>query len=217
MGHVQSVRRRTRSIPVQSAVVAAGAWVLWILLFPTHPWSKHISNVGLTVMPLVAAGQCARQARGAGARLRRGWFLMCGSCLAWGLGMVVWTGYESIGGRDVPFPSAADLGYLATVPLAVAALLIFPTAPQRRAAQARTVVDGLVIGASLLIVSWTLALGPVVHGGGDGPLAAVIAIAYSLGDVIMATIVLFAMARSRLGSPRSIRPKATLSSTVSQG
>ncbi|HEV7536035.1 MAG TPA: hypothetical protein VGP90_10400, partial [Acidimicrobiia bacterium] len=94
-----------------------------------------------------------------------------------------------------------DVGYLATVPLAVAALLIFPTAPQRRAAQARTVVDGLVIGASLLIVSWILALGPVVHGGGDGPLAAAIAIAYPLGDVITATIVLFAMARTRLGSP----------------
>jgi hypothetical protein len=115
--------------------------------------------------------------------------------------MAVWTGYESIGGRDVPFPSVADLGYLATVPLAVAALLIFPTAPQRLAAQARTVVDGLVIGASLLIVSWILALGPIVHGGGAGPLADVIGIAYPVGDVIMGTIVLFAMARSRLGSP----------------
>jgi len=25
--------------------------------------------------------------------------------------MVVWTAYESIGGRDVPFPSLADVGY----------------------------------------------------------------------------------------------------------
>jgi hypothetical protein len=181
--------------------VAAGAWVLWILLLPVHPWSKHISNLGLTIMPLVAAAQCAVQARGVAGRLRQGWWLMGGSCLAWGLGMVVWSSYESLGGRDVPFPSLADVGYLATVPLAVAALLIFPTAPQRMAAQVRTVVDGLIIGASLLIVSWILALGPVVHGGGAGPLADVIGIAYPLGDVIMATIVLFAMARSRLGSP----------------
>jgi hypothetical protein len=202
MEHVNSLWRQARSQPLLSAsAAAAGAWVLWILLFPTHPWSKHISNIGLTVMPLVAAVQCVRQARGLGGRLRRGWMLMGASSLAWGLGMAVWTSYESIGGRDIPFPSAADLGYLATVPLAVAALLLFPTAPQRRAAQARTVIDGLVIGASLLIVSWILALGPVVRGGGAGPLADVIAIAYPLGDVIMATIVLFAMARSRLGSP----------------
>jgi hypothetical protein len=193
---------RVRSKPVLAAgAVVAGAWIVWIVLWPTSPWSKHVSNVGLTVMPLVAAAQCARQARGLVGRLRRGWLLLAGSCLAWGLGMAVWTAYESIGGRDVPFPSLADVGYLATVPLAVAALLIFPTAPQRRAAQARTVVDGLVIGASLLIVSWILALGPVAHAGGDGPLAAAIAVAYPLGDVIMATIVLFAIARARLGSP----------------
>jgi|SRR5579884_478664 len=192
---------RARSKPLLSAgAAAAGAWILWILLFPANPWSKHVSNVGLTVMPLVAAGQCVRHARGLAGRLRRGWMLMGGSCLAWGLGMVVWTTYESILGRAVPFPSPADIGFLATVPLAVAALLIFPTAPQRPAAQARTVVDGLVIGASLLIVSWILALGPVVHQGASA-LADFLAIAYPLGDVIMATIVLFAMARSRLGSP----------------
>lgn len=202
MGNITSLWQRASSRPVLGAsAVAAAAWVLWILLLPTHPWSKHISNLGLTAMPLVAAAQCAVQARGVAGRLRRGWLLMGGSCLAWGLGMVVWSGYESLGGRDVPFPSLADVGYLATVPLAVAALLIFPTAPQRLAAQVRTVVDGLVIGASLLIISWILALGPVVRGGGAGPLADVIGIAYPLGDVVMGTIVLLAMARSRLGSP----------------
>ena len=201
MGNVTARSDRLRSKALLSAGAAAGAWILWILLFPTNHWSKHVSNVGLTVMPLVAAAQCAHHARALAGRLRRGWLLMGGSCLAWGLGMVVWTAYESILGRDVPFPSLADVGYLATVPLAVAALLIFPTAPQRPAALARTLVDGLVIGASVLIVSWILALGPVVKGGGAGPLADVLAIAYPLGDVIMATIVLFAMARSRLGSP----------------
>ena len=202
MENLISLGRRMRAKPwLSAAALAAAAWVLWILFLPVHPWSKHISNLGLTVMPLVAAVQCAVRARGVTGRLRQGWLLMGGSSLAWGLGMVVWSSYESLGGRDVPFPSLADVGYLATVPLAVAALLIFPTAPQRMAAQVRTVVDGLVIGASLLIVSWILALGPVVRGGGSGALADVIGIAYPLGDVIMATIVLFAMARSRLGSP----------------
>jgi hypothetical protein len=196
---------RQRGAGLRAATIAlaavAGTWVLWILFLPTHPWSKHVSNVGLTVMPLLAAAQCARQAQGVSGRLRRGWLLMAGSCLAWGAGMVVWSSYESIGGRDVPFPSLADLGYLAAVPLAVAALLTFPTAPQRRAAQIRTVVDGFIIGAALLTVSWILALGPVVRSGGTGPLADVIGIAYPLGDVIMGTIVLFAIARSRLAGP----------------
>jgi hypothetical protein len=202
MGNLEVLGGRVRTNPVLAAAVAAAvAWVVWILLLPAHGWSRHISNVGLTVMPLVAAARCALQARNMTGRLRRGWFLLGGSCLAWGLGMVVWTGYESIGGREVPFPSAADIGYLATVPLTVAALLLFPAAPQRRAAQARTVVDGLLVGASLLVVSWVLALGPVVRGGASGPLAAVIGIAYPVGDVIVGTIVLYALGRSRLGSP----------------
>jgi hypothetical protein len=201
MENAAAVWARVRPKPrLGAGAAAAGAWILWILLFPTNHWSKHISNVGLSIMPLVAAVQCAYHARGLTGRLRRGWLLLAGSSLSWGLGMVVWTTYESILGRDVPFPSLADVGYLATVPLAVAALLIFPTAPQRLAAQARTVVDGLVIGGSLLIISWILALGPVVHQGA-GALADFLAIAYPLGDVIMATIVLFAIARSRLGSP----------------
>src|SRR5260370_37232 len=38
MGHVDSLWQRVRSQPVLAAsAIAAGAWVLWILLFPTHP------------------------------------------------------------------------------------------------------------------------------------------------------------------------------------
>src|SRR5581483_8332318 len=128
-------------------------------------WARARSNPLLSAGAAAAGAQCARHARELAGRLRRGWLLMGGSCLAWALGMVAWTTYESVLGRDVPFPSLADVGFLAAVPLAVAAVLIFPTAPQRLAAQARTVVDGLVIGSSLLVVSWVLALGPVVRGG----------------------------------------------------
>src|SRR5262245_36993361 len=130
MAHVKSLAERIGAKPFLSAsAVVAAAWVLWILFLPTHPLSKHISNLGLTVMPIVAAVQCVRRGLGVSGRLRQGWLLMGGSSLAWGLGMVVWSSYESIGGRDVPFPSLADVGYLATVPLGVAALLIFPHAP----------------------------------------------------------------------------------------
>src|SRR5256885_16844510 len=97
-------------------------------------------------MGVVAGALRAGQARALGGRLRRGWALMAGSCLAWGLGMAVWTAYESIGGRDVPFPSLADVGYLATVPLAGAAPLIFPPAPRAGPLRAGRGSTGLASG-----------------------------------------------------------------------
>ena len=67
MEHVISLRDNIRSKPhLTAAALAAAAWVLWIVLLPAHAWSKHISNLGLTVMPLVAAWQCARPGVGPG-------------------------------------------------------------------------------------------------------------------------------------------------------
>ena len=34
------------------------------------------------------------------------------SALSWGSGQAAWTWYETVLGRDVPFPSMADVGYL---------------------------------------------------------------------------------------------------------
>ena len=59
----------------------------------------------------------------------RAWRLLGLACLSWGCGQAAWTWYESVLGREVPFPSIADIGYLAFVPLAAAALLAFPSVP----------------------------------------------------------------------------------------
>jgi len=47
----------------------------------------------------------------------------------------------------------------------------------------RSVLDGLVIAASLLLVSWAVVLGAVFRAGGTN-LADVIGLAYPVGDVV---------------------------------
>ena len=71
---------------------------------------------------------------------------------------MVWTYYESFAGRDVPFPSYADLGYLLAVPLLVTGLLLLSSGPRHAAGVARTVLDGLVVATALLLVSWEVVL-----------------------------------------------------------
>jgi diguanylate cyclase (GGDEF)-like protein len=56
-------------------------------------------------------------------------------------------------------------------------------------------VDGLIIGSSLLLLSWATALGATLRAGGD-TLAVAIGAAYPLGDVLMASLVVLLLTRA---------------------
>jgi hypothetical protein len=128
--------------------------------------------------------------------LRRAWRLLGAACLSWGLGQVVWTYFELVAKTD-PFPSLADLGFLCTVPLLVAGVLAFPTAPIGPAVRLRTLLDGLLIAVSLLFLSWATVLGDAYHGATTSGLEKAFALAYPLGDICAATIALLLLVRGR--------------------
>ena len=175
-------------------------WIGWLLLEPRADSTAHVSNLGLTLMPSIAGVRCLRRSRSLEGRIRRAWWLLGLSALAWAAGMGVWTWYESAMGREVPFPSAADLGYLGAVPLAVAGMLAIAT--QRMTSLLRAILDGLVIAASLLFVSWALVLGPVFRAGDGSLVAQLISLAYPFGDLVTITIVLVALPRCQGGGVR---------------
>ncbi|TMD18352.1 MAG: diguanylate cyclase, partial [Chloroflexi bacterium] len=126
---------------------------------------------------------------------------MAASALSWGAGEVVWSYYELLVGQQGPFPSFADLGYLLAVPLAIAGVLYFPSAPTRATSLARTILDGLLIAGSLLIISWSTVLGAVYRSGSGDLVAQLIGLAYPAGDVVIATMLVILAARA----PRSTR------------
>jgi diguanylate cyclase (GGDEF)-like protein/PAS domain S-box-containing protein len=161
--------------------------------------TQAISNFGLIVAAIAAGLTCLRTARFCSRQQERMWKLMGASALCWGLGQTAWTWYETVLGREVPFPSLADVGYLAAPPLAVAALISLPFAARSLAGRLRQVLDGLMIAASLLLASWVLVLRPLFRSGGDDLLSQVISLAYPIGDVVVGTIVLFVLARARMG------------------
>jgi diguanylate cyclase (GGDEF)-like protein/PAS domain S-box-containing protein len=161
--------------------------------------SQAISNFGLIAAAGAAGITCIRTARFSSPRQSRMWKLMGASALSWGSGQAAWTWYETVLGREVPFPSLADVGYLAAPPLAAAALITLPFAARSLAGRVRQVLDGLMIAASLLLVSWVLVLRPLFRSGGDDLLGQVISLAYPIGDVVVGTIVLFILARARMG------------------
>jgi diguanylate cyclase (GGDEF)-like protein/PAS domain S-box-containing protein len=162
--------------------------------------TQAISNFGLIAAAGAAGITCIRTARFSSPQQERMWRLMGASALSWASGQAAWTWYETVLGRDVPFPSLADVGYLAAPPLAAAALISLPFAAPSLAGRLRQVLDGLMIAASLLLASWVMVLRPLFRSGGDNLLSQAISLAYPIGDVVVGTIVLFVLARARMGS-----------------
>ena len=109
---------------------------------------------------------------------------------------MIWTSYES-SGREVPFPSYADVGYLGLPPLAAIGLLLLPSAIQTLAGRIRTVIDGMMIAGAVFLCSWVLVLDQVYAAGGDGLFATTISLAYPLGDVVLISIALYVLLRGR--------------------
>jgi diguanylate cyclase (GGDEF)-like protein/PAS domain S-box-containing protein len=198
-----------RSLPAQRRFAAECATlaVLAVLWLASLVWglggpraTQAISNFGLIAAAGAAGIACLMTARWSTPQHRRMWKLLGASALSWGSGQAAWTWYETVLGRDVPFPSLADVGYLAAVPLAAAALLSLPFAAQSLAGRVRQVLDGLMIAASLLLVSWVLVLSPLFRAGSEGIIPQAISLAYPIGDVVVGTIVLVMVARARRGS-----------------
>ncbi|MDP9225432.1 MAG: GGDEF domain-containing protein, partial [Actinomycetota bacterium] len=177
--------------------------VAWCLFLSTHPRTdagQWFSNVGLVLAPLyacVCATHRALQLRG---HQRWGWAALALSALSWSLGQTVWGVYESFLGREIPFPSYADLGYLGALPFLFLGLCLLPRSRLSTATRVRGVLDGLVIATALLMVSWELVLGQTLLAGSGSLLTQGIGLAYPVGDVVSATLALVLVARLRHGS-----------------
>ena len=188
-----SGRTSTPHLSVTVVALVTLAWVVLLLSSTAEPrQAQLVSNVGLVASALAAGVAAIRRSRLGEGAMRRFWFLIGAAAGSWGCGQAVWTWYESILGREVPFPSPADIGYLGMPVLATAALLSLPLAAPTLAGRARTILDGLTVAASLLVCSWVLVLEPVFRAGSEGRLLEqAISLAYPVGDIVLITIVIY--------------------------
>src|SRR5438128_575646 len=185
-------------------LIALTVWAVFSLFFAAwllFNWggvitTERFDDIGEFLIAFLAAGACAYTAAQHQGRTRLAWALMAASAIAWGAGQVVWSYFELLKGQQVPFPSLADLGYLTAMPLAIAGVLCFPAAPSRAVSVVRTVLDGLLIAGSFLILSWATVLGAVYRAGSDGLAGNLIGLAYPVGDVLIGTMVVILAARA---------------------
>lgn len=188
---------RPFAIGAVPAVLGASALTVWLgFTIGGQSVTTAVSDIGQAVPALAAAGTCGWAASQSRKRMRAAWTLLAFSAGAWGAGEIVWTYYTVILGVAVPFPSAADAGFLAAIPFAVSGVLFFPSAPTRGTTRARAVLDGAIVALSLLFVSWALGLDEIYRQSHSGAVDLVIGLAYPVGDIVILTVLFVAFSRS---------------------
>ena len=159
-----------------------------------------LSNGGQLLAAALASAGCYLASRRRTSVRARAWRWLSAGTGAWAAGQLVWSYYEVVLDQEVPFPSLADVGFLLFPVLAAVGLVIWLGGQgDQLVARGRDVLDGLIIAGSLLVLSWVTALGSVVSAGGDGWFSLTLSLAYPVGDLVVATLVLLALARGSSG------------------
>jgi diguanylate cyclase (GGDEF)-like protein/PAS domain S-box-containing protein len=134
--------------------------------------------IGLSgVLAIVAGVIINRAAR------KTPWLLLAGANLSFAAGQLSFLTLTKLG-VIVPFPSFADVLYLACYPLYAAGLLIFIRwrSPYH---DRRSLIDALTLTVGLALLSWLYLILPYAHNADLTWLQKSTSIAYPLGDVLM--------------------------------
>jgi hypothetical protein len=179
-------RRLTRLSLLAGLLVAAFALTMGTGVGP------EVSDHGLCVGAIAAAVACLLRARSLSGRARWGWALIGSGVFSWGLGQSTRIVLDT-----VPLPSVADVGYLGMYVLTPIGLLVLHSVAHALANRVRSVLDGLMIAASLVMVSWIFVIAPLIAAERKASAALIVSLAYPLGDIVIVTMVIYMLAQQR--------------------
>ncbi|MGC1164589.1 MAG: GGDEF domain-containing protein [Solirubrobacterales bacterium] len=144
---------------------------------------------------VVCAGlACLTRARDAD-RERAAWIFIGASVLAWAAGEIYWTAYIEAN-PDAPYPSPADVGYLAFYPLAAAGLYKLLRA-RANELDWRLWMDGLIAALGTAALGAALIFEFVADRTSGSALQVATTLAYPLGDIILLSLVVGIAALTR--------------------
>jgi len=156
--------------------------------------------VGVVVVALgLLAARRARTAAG-----RRAWLLISFAFASFCIGDILWFWMEVVLGAS-PYPSIADLGYLAFYPLLLVGLLAQPRERPENLLRAALDLAIVIVGTGTVV--WYLILAPVAAAASSDGLTSLLALAYPVGDLLV-VFALAATLMSRLVD--TSRPALTL-------
>ena len=186
--------RRTFGVAVAAAVILFSLGALLLTSDRLDAREKLVTSDTLFLVTGGAAAVCclytALKTTGA---LRTAWMLFAAMGAAWTIGNVVWfvQSLEPV----KPFPTVSDLFFVVALLLGAAGLVRFPAGRRVKDDRVRLLLDGLLIGSSMLFLCNVLVLDEMFARLGPG-LGALVLSVYPLGDVLLASLALLLLTRS---------------------
>ena len=149
------------------------------------------------VAAMVAGVSINRPAR------RTPWLLLAAANLTGTLGEVASHVYATVNHAPVPFPSFADVIYLAAYPLYVAGLAMFIRSRSKEP-DARSMIDALVLLVGLILLSWVFLIMPDAASASLSLSQRIVSVAYPVGDLLVLVTL------ARLLTPGTARGPSTV-------
>jgi diguanylate cyclase (GGDEF)-like protein len=162
-----------------AVLIVGGLLVGFFYLLPAGSveQSSVYDVVGAMGVMAAVAGVALHRPRGAPA-----WLFMAAGQLSFVLGDVLWTIYSAIG--EDPFPSVADVAYLAGYPLLAIGLAI-AIGRRIQGGDRAGLLDGAILAIGAGIAWWAIVLGPLADVADPAPVPFAISVAYPLGDLLL--------------------------------
>lgn len=158
----------------------------------------NLVPTAVTLLVMVLAGLRARAVIERTARA--GWALLSVSMASAGTGQAIYVVYELVLHVSSPFPSVADIAYLAGTVLVLPAVLCL-AGPMWRRSGVRMLLDGGVVAIALFLVSWLTVMRTVYEAGASDMLTLAVGLAYPVLDVVTVGIVVSAISYARRVDP----------------
>lgn len=137
----------------------------------------------------VLAGACCAVRPSTSKLERRAWLLLSAGVIAWALGDIYYNvAFFGTPEDAVPFPSPADLGYLAFYPPVFVGLGLLVRSQLVRFTKAFW-IDGLVAGLTVAAIAAALVLDRVLESTGGDAAAVAVNLAYPLADLLLIALV----------------------------
>ena len=127
------------------------------------------------------------------------WLLFAVGLALWTLGDAYWDSYSWFLHTEAPFPSVADIAYVAGYPLLIAATFVL--ARGRTRPRVTDVLDSAIVAASALIVTWALLVQPLLAQTGLSTAGMAVTVATPVFDVLLLVGAVQLTLRKGLGNP----------------